>query len=295
MAATERVLPARRGASPFPGEGAAVAPFQFPLDGNEYLRASMVSAVAGAVVAIQGRLLRPSGEIANFAFTLRSLVATVMEENDYQLGAGALLSVFAQPAIGSGGTAWGDTYAALSIVRGQGVNAVELGVLIQSYVGFKQPAVWPGTPIRASLDGNGRPEVLAFTDPAAGFPKVINGTGGARYRLSVISASFVTDATLGSRFVNLLFRRNGTLVARFWAPAAQAPSTGVNYYFVAGGASYVGGGGSGQYTPLPRALWFDATDEIELTWAGTVGAADQLSAIAVDADRWLIPFGVGSL
>src|SRR5881392_4376532 len=102
MAVTERVLPSRRSPMPPGADASSVAAFQFLLSGTEFLRCQLLSDDANSQVSIKGRMLRPDGEIAPFAFTLKCPTDLVTVTEDYPLGAGALLTVYAEPS-GAGG------------------------------------------------------------------------------------------------------------------------------------------------------------------------------------------------
>ncbi len=216
-----------------------------------------------------------------------------MVVDEFPLGAGALLSVFAAVVGSSGSETWGDNYVTLSITQGRDSAAVELGVLVQSYVSKYQPAVWPGTPFRSSFDGPGRPYALSLGNGAAATAFNLTGSTGFKFRLTTISLLFVADATAGTRQVYMELRRGGILVGTFASTTAQPAGIDWGYNFVAGGENSLSASGRYITVPLPRECWLEDGDQVTVDWTGTRGAADNFQAVTMDSIRWLVPPGMG--
>jgi hypothetical protein len=278
---------------PTPGDGSLVAPFQFVLSGTEFLRCSVLSDDANVTVRVHGRMLRANGDVEPFSQFVRTGSALLMVTAEFSLGVGSLLTVFADVTGSGSGTTWGDTYAVLSVTQGTGPNALQLGILAQSYLAYKMPAVWPGTPFRSSIEGPPAPYTFALGNPGAGSQVVFTGASGYRLHVQSIVFQLTTDATGAARPVFIRIERGPTIIAFLTAPVAQAPSTTWLYTAVAGAAPNFVAANFIATIPLPPTLILEDTDTVRISTLPGLGAADAFTSIAVDSLRWLVLPGMG--
>lgn len=117
--------------------------------------------------------------------------------------------------------------------------------------------------------GAGTADATVFTAPT-----------GQTTTLAALFFHFLTDATVGNRVVRIEIRDGaGNVVSRITALTAVPASTGSDVSAFIG--STFAGAASGQSSvPLPSAPMLGGWT-VHITVTGTVGAADQISAIAV--------------
>lgn len=264
--------------------GVIVAPFQFALTDDDFLRVISVNVAVGAAIAIQGRRLDSAGAIDSFArlhvpHTDRSAAADV-----FQLGRGALLNlaVFvtgATPLIGQ-------TFVILQIVRGTGAGLVLLGTLLQGYVTSTQGLGWPGSPIASSTEGGGYHRTITGTQPAAGGDVVEFVPTGARWELLRIFLQLTTSATAGTRVPFLGIQQGGGMFFRSKSSTTVAASGGLLMTWAAGLHYETQLDAGWPLFQLPRSNYLKAGDSIQ-SFATGMAAGDQWAAPIYNVREWL--------
>jgi len=190
------------------------------LTGEDNLRLTTIGALAGAVVAIEGRLIQPDGKVIAFAerhvpSSVYASVATV-----HGLGEGLLTHVQVRLSTGTG-TA-GHVFGVLEIVRGLTGAVQPLATLLQGYISTTPRLAWPGSLISSSLGPTGRPRTISGTDPAAGVEISETVPAGARWRIGAINIGFQADGTVISRTPLLTIDDGATI---FWQGASGVAVT----------------------------------------------------------------------
>jgi hypothetical protein len=203
------------------------------LTGEDSLRITTIGALAGGVVALEGRLVTPDGcvvpiaerHVPNSNYTAASQIFPVAE--------GVLVN--AQLRVTTGTAVRGHVFAFLEIVRGTGSSAQPLGTLLQGYLTSGARLPWPGAAIESSVNGPGRLRSITGTDPAAGVEISETVPAGVRWRLHAFRLTFVTSAVVANR-IPTLFIDDGSIRVFGAASAAQPASQTLQYYWASYGA-----------------------------------------------------------
>lgn len=243
--ATERIFIAQ----PTPlGPGTLVAsPFQFLVSGEDNLRITGWTSVAGLSLVWGGRMVLLDGTIK--PFTGRGPLTSSRFSNTYlqSLGTGFLLNF---SVVVTGGTiVQGECYARVTLVRGL-TGAVEyLGTVAQGYVTNSQAISFPGSPLQLSTEGAGVLRQFSGTNPAAGVDPDEVVPAGARWELVSFFDLLVCSAVAVTRRPLLrLETAGGGILAESRAPGS------------------VGSNGSGGFSWMQGMPW-------ETTLAGLTGGS----------------------
>lgn len=244
--ATEREFVAQPVAAA--GGRVIISPFQFATAGDDNFRVEGWSSITGAVLVLSGRRFDEKGREHPFVQRVPLSSDRLVTERDFQLGAGYLGNAMAyvegaEPLIGQ-------VFCCIKLIRGLTGASIVLGALIQGYVTHEQVRAWPGSPLETSDSGPGCMRTLTGTDPAAGAEISETVPTGARWELTAIGFTLVSDATVATRRPNL-FLDDGTLNDYFRSanPGTQTASSSNRYHFapsmplaaIVGGTSQLGG------------------------------------------------------
>lgn len=218
------------------------------LTGEDNLRLTTFGGVAGAEIAIEGRLIQDSTKVVAFRerhvpnnnYTAASTV--------HNLGDGVLTHV--QLRATSSALLGGGVFAILEIVRG-GSGAVQpLATLLQGYVTTNARLAWPGSPILPSTAGAGRLRTITGTDQVAGVEITETVPAGVRWRLMSFTAILTTSAVVGNRAPSIIIDDGTTTAFQLGTNATVAASGGAGFTWAAGLGSF-GGTGNGNAGALP--------------------------------------------
>jgi hypothetical protein len=204
----------------------------FFLTGEESLRVRSFNSAAGVTLALEGRLLQPTGEIVPVSGPMATTADRTIQTATHALGAGWLLHVSVRASAGSPRV--GQCYVVVEIVRGQTGAFQTLGAILEGYVTDTTPLVWPGTLCQSSADGPGVIRSIAGSDPAAGAEFSETVPTNARWRLLGVDVPLVTDATAANREAVLTIDDGAAVVAEIAAGTAQAASLTRRYSFARG-------------------------------------------------------------
>lgn len=255
------------------------------LAGETWLRVISYNSAAGVVVTVAGRMLHLDGSTSTFRFdhvpaTDRSLATAA-----HQLGEGWLLNV--QAYASAGAPLRGQCYVGVELSRG-GVSAREpVATLVKDYVAEGQGIAWPGSPVRASIEGPGALRTIVGTNPAAGAEVLETVPTGARWRLLAVRLVLTTDATVANRATALTLDDGANQFARFAPSSVNTASTAVSHTFTSVGASFTS---QGFTSPLldPAAALLLAGYRIG-TQTSNIQAADDYAAPILLVEEWIEP------
>ena len=226
-------------------EQAKLSTSSFFFDGQDRLRLRTFGSLAGVILAVEGRLLGADGRLQAFAETHTPASDRTVATSLYHLVEGFLLNVSLRASTGAPRV--GQVFAILEVVRGIGATVQPLAVIFQGYVTDTSTVGWPGSPLRASIDGLGVIRSIIGTNPAAGAEVSETVPTNARWRLRSLAASFVTSATAASRYPSLIFDDGATNFYVSDPPELQLASTTSTWQAFPGSARLVAVSGVRQW------------------------------------------------
>lgn len=197
-------------------------PYSLYVDGDDYLRISVLGAFTPVAVTVSGRLMKPDGDHSTFSFAVSSPGSRVAPATSIvPIGCGWIENV---TAIASGGSGLPGTYVTVDLVRGQAGAGGVVGTLLAGYVSSLVRLAFPGSIVRSPLEGPGVIRSITGTNPAAGAQISETVPTGARWRLLSLLATLVTDANAATREPALTFDDGTNVYARYPATQTQAAS-----------------------------------------------------------------------
>lgn len=218
---------------PPPIQGALTAgPFNFQFTGEDHLRLSVANTYTGVRVAVHYRTAPTTTTTQSNRQELGPTADRVVNTMEFDVGPGYLLNVVVFAS--SGSPRRGQTYVKLEVIRGFGPSAIVLGCICAGYVTANQPIAWPGSPIEASIDGDGYPRVITGTQPSAGFEISETVPTGARWRLRLFRARLLNGNVAGTRQPNLAVSSGSVIMALVANPGSSAINQAADYYWAAG-------------------------------------------------------------
>lgn len=175
-----------------------LSPLQYALDGTDALRIVGANSAAGIAITLAGYRIDETGNKHPFEHTLTPPSTRLPFQQDFPLGAGALLNVTSY--VSSGSSVVGQTFIAVHLVRGSTGGTVLLGTLLSGYVTPNQAMAWPGSPLMRSTDGSGFTRRVTASAPAVGVDIQHFAPVNTRWRVQSFRATLVTSAAAGNRF-----------------------------------------------------------------------------------------------
>jgi len=178
-------------------------------------------------IVIGVRLLRDDGTLEIMQYSHIPSGDRTRRTTEYPLNKGYLLSVTA--SLLGATTKRGEAFVQVYLFYGLVASNLATALLISDYVDGTFSPSWPSGVVRNSLDGMGMLKRFAGTNPAAGVEIVVTVPTGAYWRIISFRAQLVTDATVATRQVHLLFDDGATTL--FFRPAqtTQIASLTRNY------------------------------------------------------------------
>jgi hypothetical protein len=175
-----------------------VEPGALLVTGNDNLRVNSWNALAGVTLTIRLRFIdAQTGDIVANDFTHTPNTNRTRATTDFPLSIGFPLNVTVFAS--SGTPSIGQCFVQVQIIRGFGGATTLLATLLQGYVTSVQALAYPGTPITASIDGNGAIRSITGTTPGAGVDVSETVPSGARWELLSFEATLLTSAVVGTR------------------------------------------------------------------------------------------------
>lgn len=209
------------------------------LTGEDHLRLTTIGALAGAVVALEGRLIDPSFRVVPIAERHIPTSDRTAATSVHGLGEGMLMQ--AQLRLSSGTGTAGHVFGILEIVRGLTGAVQPLATLLQGYISTVPRLAWPGSPIASALTPNGRHRVITGSDPAAGAEVSETVPAGARWRLAIFNFGLQASAAAANRLPLLTIDDGATILWQVGANVAlTANLLGVYRTAIGATASVIG-------------------------------------------------------
>jgi hypothetical protein len=197
------------------------------LTGDDNLRITTIGALAGAVLAIEGRLVSPEGVPVPFAERHVPSSAYASLSQIIPIAEGILTHLQVRATTGS--ALRGHVFAIVEVVRGGGTNAQPLGTILQGYVTATQRLAWPGSPMESSTAGAGRLRSITGTDPAAGAEMSETVPAGVRWRFVSLKVALVTSAVVANRTTSFIFDDGTNSLLQIYNGIAVAASAAQTY------------------------------------------------------------------
>lgn len=243
---------------------------------DDNIRLTVFNALAGVTVTLAGRFQHTDGRVEPFEHRIVPTADRVASIITRRLAHGWIVDLHVY--VNAGAPLTGQTFAIVSLVRGQGGGIVELATLAAGYVTAAQRLALPGSVIGNTLEGGGALRSITGTTPAAGAEILETVPAGARWELLTLRAILVTAVAAANRFPRFTFDDGAAVF--FATPAGPAQVASLTYgYNVASG--------------LPTAA-YDAVASISVTIPRTLllGAGARIRSVTAalqGADQWSAP------
>ncbi len=257
-------------ASPFDAPLLAAGAGGLYLTGEDNLRLTTWGALAGALVAVEGRYIDKDGCTVAVSETQvpnsdRSAKTSIFAGRE-----GLLTNV--QVRVITGTSVVGLIGALLEIVRGQTGGVQPLGTLLQGYVTSATRLAWPGSAITPLPGGVGRLRVIVGTDPAAGVEISETVPTGARWKLKAFAFTLVASAAAANRTPVLTIDDGANIVWETGTNVAQIANQTAKYR-AGNGVPFLLFGTLMYNLPLPEEMSLPAGSRIR-TVTGALDAGD---------------------
>jgi hypothetical protein len=250
-------------------------------DDRLYIRSR--NSLAGVVLNVRVRLLRPDGVISYSSFAHIPAADRTVAFEPFNLAEGFLLSAVVFPSAGA--PLRGQTFVELGLLRGAGGQGDVVDVLVKDYVAESEPIGFPGSPVVSAVAGAGARRVVAGADPAAGVEWSITVPTDARWRFIALRVLLVNDATVASRVPVFVFDDGAN---EFYNVAAQialvASQTGS--YSIGGGQGSAQSVGTSMTLPAPQDFYLGAGFRIRSN-TSNLQAGDNWTAPQALIEEWL--------
>src|SRR5262245_11706354 len=209
------------------------SPHAVYLTGEDNLRVTVFNALAGVVVTVRGRFEDLKGDVIPFEDRVTPASDRTASNLTVRLAEGWLLNVHV--FVSTGAPLTGQTFAIVSVIRGEGSSALTLATLVAGAITAPQRIGYPGSPIVNSLDSQGAVRAITGTTPGAAADVLETVPTGARWELLSIIAQLVTSATVANRIVELVLDDGANVIARATNNQNHAASTTIIYWWAQGG------------------------------------------------------------
>lgn len=259
------------------------APGAVYLTGEESLRLSTWNIRAALTVTVRGRIFTPEGRIVPFEFKQVPNTDRTVKTTDAPLGRGWLMHAiaFATSAV----PFIGETWAQLSIVRGDTGATHELEILSGGYLTQVQPVSYPGGRYGSSIDGAGVIRTISGTDPAAGAEISETVPTGARWRLMSLQSVLTTSVAVANRNVQIVIDDGTNETYRAACASNQAASNAFRYSFSASGVTNVPASANTHMVPTPAPAILGPGYRIR-TITNLLDAGDNWSQAFILVEEW---------
>jgi hypothetical protein len=250
---------------------------------EDNLRITTIGALAGVVLAAEGRQVSPGG--VTMAINERHVPSAVYGTVSTIVNTAEGMLTHFQLRATTGSALRGHVFAIVEVVRGSTANAQVLGTLLQGYVTATQRLAWPGSPIESSVAGVGRLRSIAGTDPAANVEISETVPAGVRWRILSFWFAFTTSVTVANRTPRIVIDDGATEYFRAGSGILQTASTTAVYE--ASAAPPIGAAGGGpNMIGLPYNIVLPAGHRIR-TSTVSMDATDNYAAPQYVVEEWL--------
>lgn len=253
------------------------------LTGEDNLRLTTFGALAGAVVALEGRLVTLDGCVVPIAETQTPNSNYTAKTTIFPLCEGMLTHV--QLRASSGAALRGHVYAVLEVIRGREGGVQSLATLLQGYVTANARLAWPGSPIESSTAGSGRLRAIVGTNPAAGVEITETVPTGARWRLRTFDFTLVASGAAANRRPVLTIDDGANVLWESFNNVNQTAGQTVKYRYGVG-VPLTTIDALDYQLPLPADLELAAGSRIR-TVTAAIDAGDDFGAPTYSVEEWI--------
>jgi hypothetical protein len=244
------------------------------LTGEDNLRLTCISALAGNIVVVEGRLVTSNGERGPDRRTARAHRRLRVELADFPRRRGLLTQV--QIRSSSAGMLRGQTFAILEVIRGREGAVQSLGTLLQGYVTTNWRLAWPGAALESSLSGRGKLRYIGGNNPAAGAEISESVPAGVRWLLKTFTFVLVASAAAANRSPILTIDDGATVIFETGSNVLQIASQ-TSKYRAGAGVPLALYDTRAYHLPLPPDLWLGGGSRIR-TVTGGLDVGDDYAA-----------------
>lgn len=260
------------------------APHALYVTGEDQLRLTVLNALAGVTVTIRGRFEDLTGRVVPFGSALTPATDRTQSQVTVRLGDGWLLNAHVQ--VSAGAPLTGQTFAILSVVRGEGTAAIELATLAAGPITAIQRVSFPGSSVANSLEGAGAIRVITGATPAVGADISETVPTGARWELIALTAQLTASAAAANRIPVFLFDDGATVFFRFGALVAQTANQVFRRHFIQGGLSIANDAANNAQLALPIGVRLLSGYRMRTTTTA-IDAGDQWTAPIFMVREWI--------
>lgn len=249
---------------------------------NDVLQCSIASSLAGEVVTVSYRILKPTGEIVKGQFRVAVVTQRVISSNTEPLPEGFLLSISCKATLA---TTRGQTFVRMFLTdQSFGANQPS-AMLLADYVTNSLAPGFPYGRVLAPTEGPGSLATYAASVPLAGHEWSITLPANTRWKVISILASLATSAAVANRTPGVFVQSAGALIWQAMPQGAVAAAQVAN-------ASYSSTPTQNAASPLflnnalPSPCYLSGTARLG-SQTLNIDAADQYGAINLLVEEWL--------
>lgn len=251
--------------------------------GEDHLRLTSFNGLADVALVVEGRFVDCTGRLVPFSERHVPNTDRTAATSTYTLGEGWLCNV--QVRASAAAPLQGQTFVVLELVRGRTGAIQPLGCVLQGYLTSTQRLAWPGSPLRASVDGAGVVRTILGTDPAAGVEIAETVPAGVRWALRSVRFTLTTDATAANRRPTFIIDDGANEIWRVNSNVDQT-ATQISIYEAGAGAPFATLDARVFSLPLPVGLELLEGYRLRTSTAAIV-AGDNYSAPVYQVEEWI--------
>lgn len=259
--------------------------------GEDRLKLTVRNGLAGVTVRLTGRFLAaPRTEDDDppgvQAFQQELVPASDRTSSTILLPLGTGWLINAEVLVSAGSPLVGQTYAVLSLVRGDAGATLDLETLAAGYLTALQRIATPAGSIQSSLAGAGALRSIQNAAPAAGADFTIAVPAGARWELLSLFATLTTAVAVANRVVTLTIDDGTHVFLKSSQQQQQAASLAWDYFWAPGDQNQSSGNVLLVTSSLPHRVFLGGGFNLNAVTAN-LQAADAWSAQQVLVREWI--------
>ncbi len=261
-----------------------LAPGLWPLDGQELIKVTGFTAVAGVTIRVTARTIKQDGRIQRHIFTVAPTNNRTGVTLAAAIGDGFFLDVTAR--VSAGTPLYGQAAVVVDLVVGLSGEQQAVTTLLAGYVTANSPIFGPTQTPTIFVDGPGDVRSVQVGNPAAGADFTTTVPTGARWELVGVSAKLSTGIGVANRIANIVITDGVNQLFESTANVAQAASLADIYTYAEGAQVFNALSEGLLLAPLPSgnrllAGWVISSATVNIQ------AADQWSQISLMVREWL--------
>lgn len=200
--------------------------------GEDDLRLTVLNSLAGVTVTLRGRVLTCQGELVPFEQRLTPTTDRQASTTLSRLAEGWLVQAHA--FVSAGAPLTGQTFAMLSVVRGEGSAALDLFTLASGYITNTQRITYPAGSLQNSTEGGGAIRSITGTAPAVGAEVSEVVPIDCRWELLTFAVVLTTSAAVANRTPQLVIDDGAIVLNQTPSLFTQAASLATRHQWGAG-------------------------------------------------------------